>query len=481
MASQEKKRQQKQQSERKNKNTLLERLNKPVSIASASKEKMYFIENLALLLLSGIAIDEALDALRSDMKSTKMVHAVESIQASIDKGGTLWKAIDDVQIFPEYVSSLIRIGEETGSLTDNLQVIAREQDKSRIFRSKLRSAMLYPIFVLIIAAFVGIGVTWFILPRLALVFSQLNIDLPTFTRALIWLGQFLGTYGYIVIPLSIFLLTFFIYILFVKRSTRHIGQLIIFKIPVVGRLVKEIETARFGYLLGTLLNAGLPIVDAMNSLSQSASFSLYRHYYGYLTDEIESGVTFEKAIHSYKKVDKLMPRSVQQIVIISERSGNLSESLLRIGEVYQEKIDNTSKNMTVLLEPILLVIVWLGVVWVALAIILPIYSLVGNFNQTESLENPVQPSATQAVGTPKSNSENVLPGSVIPSSSGGETVILIGVNSKTLLYSQPDVQSDVIEVIGSGSIVTLLQEDGDWYALRVENKEGWVQKSDVRF
>jgi type II secretory pathway component PulF len=131
-----------------------------------------------------------------------------------------------------------------------------------------------------------------------------------------------------------------------------------------------------GYVLGSLLEAGMPIVSALNSLSGVASFHQYKKFYIYLKGSIEEGNSFQKSFEDYKKVDKLIPHSFRQIIIAGERSGNLSKVLYRMGEVFEEKTENITKNLATILEPIFLIIVWLGVVFVSLAVISPIYNLV---------------------------------------------------------------------------------------------------------
>jgi type II secretory pathway component PulF len=144
--------------------------------------------------------------------------------------------------------------------------------------------------------------------------------------------------------------------------------------------MKEVEIARFGYLLGTLLQAGLAVNLALESLANATDFIVYRNFYLYLGKSIEEGYSFQKSFSSYKNTAKLIPTPILQLIIAGEKSGNLSKTLLKVGEMFEEKSDITTKNLTIILEPILLVFVWLGVVSVALAVILPIYGLVGGLD-----------------------------------------------------------------------------------------------------
>lgn len=343
------------------------------------KEVDYFVENLSIMVASGMNITGALDAILQEMRSMRMKRVIAFLKEEIDNGSSLSRALEAANIFSSSAVSLIRIGEESGKLSQNLKVVAEQQEKNRIFKSKIISAMMYPVFVLSLTLIVGVGIAWFILPKLAVVFSQLKIQLPLVTKILIGTGIFLSRHGQYVVPLVAIILAIFFYLLFFFPKTKGIGQALLFGVPGIKQLIKEVELARFGYLLGTLMEAGLTINQSLDSLKDATVFSYYKKFYVSLKNNIEDGNSFQKSFIAYKKSKKLVPIPVQQLIFAGEQSGNLSGVLLKIGQNYEAKMETTTKNIVVILEPILLVIVWLGVVAVALAVILPIYSLIGGF------------------------------------------------------------------------------------------------------
>jgi type II secretory pathway component PulF len=346
-----------------------------------SEEKDYFIENLAMLISSGMGILSALDAIKAEMGSKKMHRLIEIMKEDIDTGFSLWKALEKTKIFSPQIISLVRLGEESGRLTENLKVIALQQEKQRIFSSKIRSAIMYPVFVISLTVLVGVGVAWFALPNLASAFANLNMKLPLITRILIYLGQFIKESGVIFIPLFLLTLVIIIYFIFIFSRTKFIGQTILFGFPGVKKLIQELELARFGYILGTLLGAGLHIVDALESLSAVAGTQAYQKLYLHLKNSIEDGNSFHQSFTTYRSARKLIPMPIQQMIISSEQSGKLSENLIKIGEAFEAKADISTKDLAIILEPILLVIVWVGVVMVAIAVILPIYTLLSGLHQ----------------------------------------------------------------------------------------------------
>jgi type II secretory pathway component PulF len=167
---------------------------------------------------------------------------------------------------------------------------------------------------------------------------------------------------------------------FTYEKTKFIGEAILFSIPGIKTLLMEVEVARFGYLLGTLLEAGLPVTKAIESLAGASEVLRYKKFYVYLRDSVDMGNSFEKSFSLYKDIDALIPQSFQQLIVSGEQSGNLNKTLIKVGQALEAKSDTTTKNLTIIMEPILLVIVWAGVVSVAFAVILPIYSLVGGLN-----------------------------------------------------------------------------------------------------
>jgi type II secretory pathway component PulF len=239
--------------------------------------------------------------------------------------------------------------------------------------------MIYPVLVLVVTAVIGTAVAWFILPRLALVFRQLKIDLPVLTRILIDVGAFLSDYGVIAVPVVGIAVALGLYLIFWHPKTKRSGEAILFSLPSVRRLIREVELARMGFLFGTLLERGVPIVSAITALGEAAGFHQYRNLYAILGNRVEEGHSLRETFTGNPKWRKFIPIPVQEMIGSAEQSGKLSETLRKIGELFEARAEITTKNLIVLLEPLLLVVVWIGVVAVALAVILPIYNLIGKF------------------------------------------------------------------------------------------------------
>jgi type IV pilus assembly protein PilC len=347
----------------------------------AAKDREYFTSNLVLLLRAGVPVGEALNSLQDTTDSHPLKHALEQMKNDIDEGMSLWKALERSRIVGTQTLALVELGEQSGKLVDNLEVAAKQEEKQRIFRSKVRSALLYPSFVLGVTGIVGLSVAWFLLPRLAETFTQLNAKLPLISRILIGFGLFLKHSGLWAVPLGGVVLLAAGYVLFGHPKTKYMGQWLLFHIPGISKLLHEVEIARFGYLLGTLLQAGLSVTQALQLLQNATGISQYRAFYNYLKTSFEDGYGFKDSLSKYKQNGKLVPPAVQQMIIAGERSGALPETLVSVGTIYEAKADTSTQNLETVLEPILLVFVWLGVLGVAVSVILPIYSLVGGLGK----------------------------------------------------------------------------------------------------
>lgn len=227
---------------------------------------------------------------------------------------------------------------------------------------------------------VGLGIAWFLLPRLAETFDQLNADLPPISQAMISIGLFLRDNGYWAVPSFFGGLFLLIVLISAVPSLKRMMHRILLHLPGVGKLAKELEIARFGYMMGTLLDAGLPVTKSLVLLQNATNAPQYQHMFKHVADSIDKGMSFRQAFDSFPHSNTLLPANVRQVVIAGEDSGSLSQTLRLVGTTYDEKVEATTRNFEVIIEPVLLVGVWIGVMLVAVAVILPIYSLIGGLN-----------------------------------------------------------------------------------------------------
>lgn len=327
-----------------------------------------------------MGVNTSLRILYKNVKDKSLKQTLNSMLSSVESGSSLSQTMTDHNFLPEFLISLIRIGEESGNLADKIKRTVVSLDKDQRRRAQLRTALFYPVFVFILVIVLGIGVSTFILPRIGQVFSNMNTQLPAMTRILIQIGEFMSKYWYIIIPLILVILITSILVLFVFPATRKSGQWLLFHLPVFNDLIVKTEVSRFSYNLAMLLNSGIPITKSLSSLSRVHDYYMYKNYTQFLANYIQSGKSFHNIFElNRKKTNTIFPFTVQEIITAGEESGKLPEVLEQIGDKYEQESEQIAKNIAVLLEPALLIVVWVGVVFLAVAILLPIYSLVGNF------------------------------------------------------------------------------------------------------
>jgi type II secretory pathway component PulF len=343
-------------------------------------ERDYFIENLSLLISSGMGISAALSSLSLAVKTWKMKKITKVIESMVNAGMPLWRSFEETKILPERVISLIRSGEEAGRLADHLNLVTLQGHKEKVFQSRLRGALLYPGIVLSLAVVVALGSAWLVLPKLISVFTESKGALPLTTQILLHIGAFFGQYGPVAVPSAIIGLGLLIYGLFFFKKTKFIGDYILFHIPGVKDLVQGLELARFGYIFGVLLQAGFQVNESLESVKKGTNYASYRKFYDYLQTCVTRGESFNSALANFHKAERFIPIPIQQLIMSAEKSGKLSETFFRIGVIFEEKTDAMSRDLATVLEPIVLIIVGLIVAFIVMAIIGPIYGLTNQIN-----------------------------------------------------------------------------------------------------
>jgi type IV pilus assembly protein PilC len=309
-----------------------------------------------------------------------MRHAVAIIEQEIDAGGKISTALQKSKLLSERYVALLRLGEETGELQKQMALVVDEQKKEQALHSKIRGALIYPAIVIFITICVGIFTMWYIFPRLTAVFAQNGGQLPITTRMIIAMGNFLTEWGVIVVPGGFALAAILIYFGFIYSKTRSVGERLLLHTPVMRALIQDLELARFGYVMGSLLHAGISVPQALISMQDSTTFVLYKRFYAEMYTKVTEGASLYKAITLYPQYQQFIPSYLARLISAGEMSGSLSETLSDIGEMFEVKAQNITQNLSVMLEPIIIVVVGLAVAFLAVAIISPIYGLTTQIN-----------------------------------------------------------------------------------------------------
>jgi len=334
------------------------------------QEKINFARHLSIMIKAGLPLLDSLKIIRRQSKG-KMARLVDEVTLDISNGQFLADSLSHYPAFGDFFVSVVRVGEASGTLAENLGYLADEMKKSRILRSKIRSAMVYPIVILVATIVVTALLTFVVFPKVMPIFTSLNIELPLVTVILIKSLTFIKNFG------GWLLLGFVVLIIGLKFAlriylVRLIFSKIVFLLPVVSKLSIHVGMANFTRILGILLKSGVKIVEALTITSNTFNNLIYRQAFLEAADEVRRG---EQFAHYLMKNKHIFPPLLGSMVEIGENTGSLESNLLYLSEYYTEEVDISVRNLTTMLEPLMLVVMGLIVGFVALSIILPIYKL----------------------------------------------------------------------------------------------------------
>ncbi len=341
----------------------------------------YVIESLSMLLQASMSVGESLESIATEITNKKVKAAILQMRTSVDEGAQFSRAMEQTGLFAPSVITLIELGEATGHLPQNLRVVSVQMHKTNQMSSRIKSAMLYPAFLVGLLFVVGTGIGTFLLPKLLTIIKGLGEKVGPLTKALIFIGTYFGHYGLFMAGAVVMIGLGIGIAIKINYRAKSIAESIMFHTPGIKKLLFESELARFGFIFGSMLDAGLPVVSALQSLSTSMSTHRYQTFASELGAKVNEGNAFGRLL-VMPEYRKMLSGTICQIVISAEKSGNLSACLLEIGDNYQDKADLTARNLETLLEPIVLVLIAVAVLFIAMAVFLPIYSLIGQFNTT---------------------------------------------------------------------------------------------------
>ncbi len=332
---------------------------------------LFFVKHLAIMLKAGIAIFEALTMLKEQAKG-RMKIVLQSVLDRVESGETLSDALSKYpKDFPELFVQLVGSGELSGTLEKNLNYISEFMEKEIDLKKKVRGAMLYPaiVFVAVIGLTMAVGL--FVLPQIIPLFASLDVKLPLSTRVLIWFAEFFRDYGILVV-IFVILGSFLTPVFLELKMMKPISHRIYLRLPIAGTIIRYLSISRFFRVLATLMDAGLPIDESLAISGKIIHNVRYRNSIGKMRTSVMQGNDLADimAQNSF-----LFPVLVGHMMKVGEKSGNLVDSLNYVGIFYESEADDKLKNLSTLLEPVLLIFIGSVVAFVAISIIGPIYSL----------------------------------------------------------------------------------------------------------
>lgn len=341
----------------------------------SQEDQISFAKNLAVLLRGGVTINEAIDSLAGQTRRGLMRDVMLRFKSRLEKGTSLASSIsEEGDLFSKVFVSLVKAGELSGALADNLEFLASWLERDSRLRRDISNVMLYPKIVLTSVLLLGGGLTAFILPKLLPMFTSLQVELPTVTVILLKISVFNQNYWPYVL-LGILLLWLSIFLLFKLEKVRFAYHRLLIRLPYVKDFVIGYQLALFSQLMSTLLKSGIAIDEAL-FISYLGTSNLYvKSALKEVIDRVGKGIALVSAM---KEFPDIFPVNSTSVLAVGENSGTLEDSFNKISDFWTKEVREKTKMLPTIIEPVLLVFIALSVAFIALSIILPIYKLTGN-------------------------------------------------------------------------------------------------------
>lgn len=335
-------------------------------------EKIFFAKNLAVMIKSGISLSQSLEVLTKQTKNKKFQAIIKNIQGEIESGNSFFKSLSQYpDIFSEVFIGMVEAGEKSGQLEKVLKEISIQLKKTRSIISKIRRSLIYPIFVVSVMILLGIFMLTFIIPKMMDFFLEMEMDLPLPTKILIFTSNFLVKHWHILLGLVLFAIFFFRKIMKTKRG-KYFFHNFFLKLLVIGEFLKKVNLIKFSRTFSSLLSSGVPLIQTLQITSRILNNVVYQEKIIKVSKEITKGTT----IYShFQKYPELFPPLITQMIEIGEKTGNLENILEEVIQFYEDDVDEVLANFTSIIEPVLIVLIGFGIGFMAIAIILPMYSM----------------------------------------------------------------------------------------------------------
>jgi len=333
-----------------------------------------FVKQFAIMLEAGLTVIEALQ-ISIEQSTGTLKKVLRKVHARVNAGSMFGDALAlEPKVFNQVLVQSAVVGESSGSLAKNFRRAAVQMERSYALKQSVQAAMLYPMIVLVLAMGLGLGIAFFILPQVTGLLTSLDVELPFTTRVLLWISGVFELYGGWILASGIFFIGAGVLLVRQPFMVPRVDRFVL-KLPLFGGLVANVNRAHICRTIGTLLESGVPIQEALRIAAASLPNTVFRTSAMRLAQNISSGESFSDLV---KLEPKLYPLLLTRMIEIGEQTGQLGQMLEDLASYYEERSEHLSKNMATLVEPVLLLLIGLTVGTLALSVLTPIYSVTSN-------------------------------------------------------------------------------------------------------
>jgi type IV pilus assembly protein PilC len=351
---------------------------KPVPLFAGRKKKIIpkdiavFSRQLATMMTAGVPLVQAFEIVGRGHENPSMQDLILGVKADVEGGNTLAESLRKQPLyFDELFCNLVQAGEQAGVLETLLHKIADYKEKTESLKGKIKKALTYPTAVIVVAVIVTAILLVFVVPQFEDLFKGFGADLPAFTQMVVNMSRFLRDEWYIV--LGILLAVGFTFANLKRRSIafNHFLDRLVLKIPVIGDIMRKAAIARFARTLSTMSAAGVPLVEALQSVAGATGNIVYSSAILQMRDEVATGHQLQLSMRQAN----LFPNMVVQMVAIGEESGSIDSMLSKVADFFEEEVDNAVDSLSSLLEPMIMAFLGVVVGGLVVAMYLPIFKL----------------------------------------------------------------------------------------------------------
>lgn len=344
-------------------------------------EKMLFIHHLQIMTKAGLSIINALKILSEEIENKKLRMIIADVKKEVEKGKQLSEALAKFpKFFPPIYVSMIAAGETAGKMEESLTQIHGQMKKSHELSAKIRGAMIYPAVIIVAMIAISIEVVVFVLPKLMIMFNEFDASLPLPTRILIKItemGQTIfTTYVGIIVLAVLILVIWIIKTLYKKPPIKKKFHTFLLILPIFGKIIKKINLARFTLTLSSLLQSTIPIIEAVKISSDIMGNVNYRDDLVTTSEALKKGEQLSAILMQFPRT---FPPMVTEMIMVGEETGEVEKMLAELSEYYSNEVDETMRNFSTIIEPVIILVLGLAVAGIAVAVIMPMYSLAQSF------------------------------------------------------------------------------------------------------
>ena len=341
----------------------------------SSADKMFFARNLSVMVSAGLSLTRALDALEKEATNKKFKRVIADTSAAVARGVSFAEALRrHREVFNDLFINMVEVGEATGRLSLVLKLVGNQMKRDRTLLKRVRGAMMYPGVILVTLVIIGGIMMRYVVPTLTATIIDLGVPLPLSTRIVIGTSDFLSVYGWVVMGGLVVLTVSLWRIKKIPAVKNMLGRYVL-KLPIFGSLIQKLNTARFCRTLACLITSGVPIIRSLEITAGVVGNSRFRDVLREAIQGVEKGVQLNVLFARYPDV---FPSLVTQMLAVGEETGKIGEMLLRLALFFEEEVASITKNLSTIIEPILMVLIGLVVGIFAVSMLQPIYSSLGN-------------------------------------------------------------------------------------------------------